>query len=108
MLNQIVLVGRLYKVEKIKDDNITKVSLTLKCQRNYKNEDGEYETDYIKCIAWNGVAENVLEYCTNGNVIGIRGRIQTIDDKTEVIAEKITFLKENNKENNPTTKEYEE
>ena len=59
-----------------------------------------YDTDFIKCTMWSGVAENTSEYCKQGDLIGIKGRIQTrVIEKDnskqtiqEVIAEKVTFL----------------
>ncbi|HOP65537.1 MAG TPA: single-stranded DNA-binding protein [Bacilli bacterium] len=109
MLNQVVLVGRLTdNVEVNNTENDKKVSsICIAVQRAYKNVSGEYETDFIKCILWNGIAENTAEYCKKGDVIGIKGRIQTStytdeNDKkhytTEVVAEKVTFLSSKNKE----------
>lgn len=103
MLNQTVLVGRLTKdPEIIITDSKKKVlTITLAVQRPFKNQDGIYETDFIRCILWNIVAEKTCEYCKCGDVVGIKGRIQTStyqDDEgntkysTEVIAEKVTFL----------------
>ncbi len=103
MLNQVVLVGRLTdNVEVDNTDNGKKVaSICMAVQRAYKNVSGEYETDFIKCILWNGIAENTSEYCKKGDIVGIKGRLQTnnyTDDKSvkhytmEVIAEKVTFL----------------
>ena len=58
MLNQIVLVGRLVKKpEVIKTENDKEYSnITLAVPRSYKNENGEYETDFVDCVLWNGVA----------------------------------------------------
>jgi len=76
-------------------------SVTLAVQRTFKNSEGLYETDFIKCILWNGIATNTSEYCKQGDIVGIKGRLQThnYDDEkgnkkyvTEVIAEKVTFL----------------
>ena len=102
MLNQIVLVGRLVRDIELKEEEGKKVSyITLAVPRPYKNEEGEYETDFVDCILWNTVAENTAEYCKKGDILGIKGRIQTtnIDNEdgtktkvTEVIAEKVTFL----------------
>lgn len=70
--------------------------ITLAVGRSVKNADGEYDTDFIDCTLWNVVAENTVEYCHEGDVLGIKGRIQTevIDDvkQTSIIAEKVTFL----------------
>ena len=98
MLNQVVMVGRLTSDPEINEvENDRKVAtITLAVQRSYKNAEGVYETDFIKCILWNGIAENTAEYCKKGDVIGVKGRIQTtnVDDKIlmEVVAEKISFL----------------
>lgn len=93
MLNQIVLVGRLVKTPEIeKEDGKEKSVITLAVQRSYKNEDGVYETDFINCVLWNGIASNTAEYCNKGDLIGVKGRVQGNDGKIEIIAEKVTFL----------------
>ena len=98
MLNQVVMVGRLTSDPEINEvENDRKVAtITLAVQRSYKNAEGVYETDFIKCTLWNGIAENTAEYCKKGDVIGVKGRIQTtnVDDKIvmEVVAEKVSFL----------------
>jgi single-strand DNA-binding protein len=108
MLNQVTLVGRLVrKPEVIESENKTKrSSITLAVPRNFKNVNGEYETDFIDCILWQNNALNTAEYCDKGDIIGIRGRIQTSVYekegtkiyKKEIIAEKVTFLSSNKKE----------
>lgn len=103
MLNQTVIVGRLVRdPELLETENGNKVTnITLAVPRSYKNADGEYDTDYINCVLWKGVAESASEYCHKGDLLGIKGRIQTRtveldeDNKkyvTEVIAEKVTYL----------------
>ena len=79
MLNQIVLVGRLVKTpEVVKTDSDKEVSnITLAVPRSYKNINGEYETDYIDCVLWTGIAENTTEYCKKGDLLGVKGRVQT-------------------------------
>lgn len=109
MLNQVVLVGRLTtNPEVITSQNGKKLSsVTLAVQRPFKNTDGVYETDFIKCVLWNGIASNTSEYCKSGDIVGIKGRIQvrsyesedgTNRSVTEVIAEKVTFLSSQKKE----------
>lgn len=97
MLNQAYLVGRIASDPQINETkNNKKVStIPLAIQRSYKNSDGEYITDFIPCTLWDGVAQNVAEYCKKGDLVGIKGRIQVTADKVEVIAEKITFLSNN-------------
>ena len=102
MLNQIIIVGRLVsdlEVRKTESDKSV-ANITVAVPRNFKNSDGVYETDFIDCVVWNGVAENTAEYCHKGDIIGIKGRMQTktkeLDGKKinslEVVAEKVTFL----------------
>lgn len=102
MLNQLVIVGRLTKDPELKKTESGKnvTNITLAVPRNYKNIDGQYETDFIDCVMWNNVAESTTEYCHKGDLLGVKGRIQTRsyekdEEKryvTEVIAEKVTFL----------------
>ena len=102
MLNQIVIVGRLVKDPELRETETGKkvTNITLAVPRSYKNVNGEYDTDFIDCTLWTGVAENTSEYCKKGDLLGVKGRVQTRsyekdDDKkyvTEVIAEKVTFL----------------
>lgn len=96
MLNQVVLVGRLTENPTFKEEGEKKrTTITLAVQRSYKNTDGIYETDFVPCILWNGIAERTTEYCKKGDVVGVKGRIQTIEGKIEIIAEKVTFLSSN-------------
>ena len=97
MLNQIVLVGRLYSepiLEKDEEKDILRIVIAV--PRPYKNKIGEYETDYVECIVWNSMIEHIKDYCHVGDVLGIKGRIEAdkIDGeiKNNIIAEKITFL----------------
>lgn len=102
MLNQLVVIGRLVKEPELKKTDTGKkvTNITLAVPRSYKNMNGEYDADFIDCILWNNVAESTTEYCHKGDLLGVRGRIQTRsyekdDEKkyvTEVIAEKVTFL----------------
>ena len=111
MLNQIVLVGRIVKTPELRTTENGKktATVTLAVPRNYKNMNGEYDTDFLDCTLWTNVAENTAEYCQTGDMVGVKGRIQTrvitAEDgskkkKTEIVAEKVTFLAQspNNKE----------
>ena len=109
MLNQTVLVGRLVNdPELYETESGKKVSrVTLAVPRSYKNIDGQYDTDFLDCILWTGVAENTAEYCKTGDMIGIKGRVQTriieTDEgikkkRTEIVAERVTFLSSTSKE----------
>ena len=97
MLNQTVLVGRIVSDPQINETKNEKkvATIPLAVQRSYKNEEGEYTTDFIPCVLWDGVAQNVIDYCKKGDLIGIKGRIQATAEKVEVIAERVTFLSSN-------------
>lgn len=103
MINQVSLIGRLVRTPELFETETGKKGsfVTLAVGRQYKNQDGEYETDFIDCTLWTGVAERTAEYCKTGDIIGIRGRLQTRiienDDgskykRMDVIAERVTFL----------------
>ena len=108
MLNQIVLVGRLTRdISVNKSEKGVKVAtLSLAIPRSFKNSDGNYDTDFIDCVLFDVVAENTAEYCRKGDIVGVKGRIQSRvieeDDKKEsvmeIIAEKVTFLSSKPKE----------
>ena len=78
MLNQVVLVGRLTDNPTVIDTDSGKkyTAINLAVQRAFKNSDGIYETDFIRCILWNGIASNTSEFCQVGDIIGIKGRLQ--------------------------------
>lgn len=111
MLNQVVLVGRIVKTPELRVTETGKktTTVTLAVPRNYKNMNGEYDTDFLDCTLWTNIAENTTEYCQTGDMVGVKGRIQTRiihnedgsrKKKTEIVAEKVTFLAQspNNKE----------
>ncbi len=105
MLNQMVLVGRIVQDPVVKETSKGKVSnITIAVPRAFKNEQGIYDTDFIDCSLWNTIAENTAEYCKKGDLVGIKGRLQTsIDDNgkknVDVVAEKVTFLATKQKTN---------
>ena len=107
-MNAVVLVGRIVKDPEIctTETNKKVTAITLAVQRNYKNSDGVYETDFVRCVLWNGMAANTCEYCHAGDIVGIKGRIETRSYEnenkemkyiTEVIADRVTFVSANKK-----------
>lgn len=102
MLNQVIIVGRLVSKPIVEyNQSERKVSeITLAVPRSFKNDEGIYDTDFIKCILWNTVAENTAEYCEKGDLIGVKGRLQCLGgSELQLVAEKVTFLATNkNKE----------
>lgn len=114
MINQVTLVGRLTRDPELKltQTGTSVTNIMLAVQRNYRNQAGEYEADFIPCIFWNKAAENIVHYCRKGFMIALIGRIQTRnyeneDGKrvyvTEVVAEYVRFLEPKNHEQLITT-----
>lgn len=105
MLNQVVLVGRLTKDPLLREtENKKHVSfITLAVPRSFRNMNGEYDTDFIDCILWESVASSTVNYCHQGDIVGVKGRLQSrVVGKPEgkrylleVIAERVTFLSNN-------------
>ena len=108
MLNQIVLVGRLTKdIQVNKSEKGTKVAtISLAIPRSFKNSEGLYDTDFVDCVAFDSIASNTSEYCKKGDIVGVKGRVQsrTIENEgkkeniMDIICEKITFLSSHTKE----------
>ena len=116
MLNQVILVGRLVRNPELQitDSGKKRSTITLAVSRAYKNQNGEYDTDFLDCTLWTGIAENTHEYCKSGDVIGVKGRLQTWilenedgtkSKKMEIIAEKVTFLSSSRNDNHTDNEE---
>lgn len=102
MINNVVLVGRLTKKPELKftatGTKYTQFSVAV--QKKFKNQNGEYESDFINCLMWSTAAENFINFTNKGSLVGIEGRIQTRSyDKdgkkvyiTEVVAENFSLL----------------
>ena len=110
MINNVVLVGRLVRDPELKytGSGLAFMQFTLAVNRNFKNQNGEREADFINCVIWRQQAENLANWVKKGALIGITGRIQTRNYEnqqgqrvyvTEVVAEKFKLL-EFNKQNN--------
>ena len=85
MLNSVILIGRLVEtpVLRVYDNEVSVTTITLAVARPFKNHDGEYDTDFIRCVFWDVVARNLADYCAKGDCIAVRGRIQS---KTSEVA----------------------
>ena len=102
-INNVVLVGRMTKDAELRHtpSNVAVATFTLAVNRNFKNENGEREADFINCVIWRQQAENLANWAKKGALIGITGRIQTRNYEnqqgqrvyvTEVIAESFQLL----------------
>lgn len=117
MINQIILVGRLTGDPEIEEyeNGKKRTIINIAVQRQFKNIDNKYDTDFFRCVLWNGMASNTKNYCQRVDIVGVKGRVQNrnyVDSEnntryiTEIIAEKISFVSHSQKkENNSDEKE---
>ena len=79
MINTVALTGRLTNHPEIKFTSTGKtyVRFSLAVNRNYKNGDGERESDFIRCILVGEAGEALLNSTRKGSLIGVAGRLQT-------------------------------
>ena len=116
MLNRIVLIGRLAKDVELRYTNsgTAVADFPLAVERDYKNNQGEKEVDFIKIVTWKNLAEICAEHIGKGRLVAVEGRLQIRKNKTknriyinpEVYAEKVQFLdyeNDKNKRNNSQT-----
>ncbi len=103
MLNKVILIGRLTDDPELRyTPNGTAVcNFTLAVQRNFRNRQGEYDTDFIDIVVWRKQAENCANYLSKGRLVAAEGRLQirsyeTDDGQrrrvTEVVANNVQFL----------------
>ncbi|QNO14945.1 single-stranded DNA-binding protein [Alkalicella caledoniensis] len=116
MINRVVLVGRLTKDPELRYTPNTATAITnftLAVNRNFTNQQGENEADFVPIVVWRAKAENAANYLRKGSLCGIDGRLQTRRYETpegekrfvtEVIADNVTFL--DSKKNNDTQEYY--
>lgn len=101
MLNHIVMMGRLTRDPELRKAGETSVcSFRIACDRDFKNKDGEKETDFVDVVVWRQLAETVAKYFTKGRMAVVDGRLQVRawTDKegekryaTEIVADKVYF-----------------
>lgn len=79
MLNTVNIMGRFTDTPELRiTANGTKVTnFTLACGRDFKNADGDRETDFVDVVAWGGTAEHVCKFFSKGRTAVINGRLQT-------------------------------
>lgn len=83
-MNYLVLVGR---IKEINEDRVI-----ILVTRNYKNENGDYETDIIPCYFKGTISKNANEYCKIGDTIGVKGRIESLNNEVMIMVNNLTFL----------------
>lgn len=102
-MNKVFLIGRLTRDPELRytGTNLPVATFSLAVNRNFTNQSGEREADFINIVVWRKQAENVKNYLTQGSQVAIDGRLQTRsydgeDGKkryiTEVVADNVQFL----------------
>ena len=102
MLNHVTLMGRICNDIELRrtGSGIPVASFTLAVDRDFKNANGEKETDFFECVAWRNTAEFVQKYFGKGKMAALSGRLQirSWTDKegrkcksAEVVVENIYF-----------------
>ena len=103
MINRVVLTGRLTKDPELKytQSGTAVASFTVAVDRQYRNQAGEREADFINCVIWRKSAENLVNYTHKGRLVGVDGRLQTRNYEnqqgqrvyvTEVVVDSFTLL----------------
>ena len=115
-LNKIFLQGRLTRDPELRrtGSGTAVTSFSLACDRDFKSQSGEKETDFIEVVAWKNTAEFVSKYFSKGRMAVVEGRLQIRDwtDKAgskrttaEVVADNVYFADSKRSESNDNQKE---
>ena len=109
-MNKAFLIGRLTRDPELRysSSNAAIVNFSIDIDRQYTNNQGQRETDFINIVAFQKQAENIKKYVFKGSLVAVDGRIQTrnYEDKdgkrvyvTEVVADRVQFLDSKNSNN---------
>ena len=102
MMNKAILIGRLTRDPELRtaSNDISVTSFTIAVDRNFNNQQGEKETDFIPVVAWRKLADTCAKYLAKGRLVAVSGRMQvrSYEGKegkryiTEVVADEVQFL----------------
>lgn len=116
-MNKVFLIGRLTRDPELRytSSNIPTASFSIAVNRNFTNQNGERDVDFINIVVWRKQAENIKNYLTKGSQVAIDGRIQTrtYDAQdgskryvTEVVADNVQFLDRAGSRDNSSNSNY--
>ena len=116
MLNKVVIMGRFTKDPELRrtGSGAAVTSFSLACDRDFKSQSGDKETDFIEVVAWKNTAEFVSKYFSKGRMAVVEGRLQIRDwtDKAgnkrttaEVVADNVYFADSKRSESNDNQRE---
>ncbi len=103
MYNRVILIGRLTRDPELRytANGSAVASFTLAVDRNFRNANGERETDFINIVAWRNLGERCSEYLSKGKLAAVEGRLQIRSYEgqdgikrtvAEVVADDVRFL----------------
>lgn len=103
MLNQTIIIGRTTKEPEFRQtqNGVSVATFTIAVDRNFKNQNGEKETDFFNIVCWRGLAETVGRYLGKGRLVAVSGRLQNRSYEakdgtkryiTEIVASEVQFL----------------
>ena len=107
MINNVVLVGRLTRDPELRftANGTATATFNLAVNRNFTNQSGEREADFVNCVIWRKPAETLANYAKKGTLLGVVGRIQTRNYEnqqgqrvyvTEVVCDNFQLLESRN------------
>lgn len=116
-MNKIILVGRLTKDPEVRSTSagFTTANFTVAVNRNFKNKEGNYDADFLPCVAFRNTADFVSKFFKKGNMISLEGRVQTRNYDaqdgtkryvTEVVVENVEFVGGKNEGSAPANNDY--
>lgn len=117
MLNRVVLVGRLTKDPELRytPSGVAVTTFTLAVERNYTNQQGEREADFIPIVTWRQLAELCANYLKKGRLTALEGRLQVRHYEnqegrrvyvTEVVADNVHFIDSNRERQESSSPPY--
>lgn len=118
-MNSVQIIGRLTADPELRQtqSGISCCRFTVAVNRKFKNQNNEYDADFISCTAWRQTAEFVSKYFSKGKMIALTGTLRTgsYTDKnhsdvthytTDVFVESVEFTGE--KKQQETTSSYQQ
>lgn len=111
-MNKVIIIGNNTKdiEQKQTSSGTAVVQFSIAVKRNFKTN-GQYESDFFDCVAYNKTAELIAQYVKKGDKVAIDGRLQTRNYTnkegrkvyvTEIIVENVEFLQSKKQENQDT------
>lgn len=102
MINNVVLTGKVVELPKMRETptGIRYANVLLEVMRPFRNSNGNFDSDRISVTLWKGIADTANDVCKIGDLLGIKGRIQSysVEKETqtyynyEIVAEHVSFL----------------